>query len=250
MLFPDADKLHDSYAEWLKFAEESARRLASTGMIVEPFVIDIDDFLGWCVIHGHPRDAKARTEYVTEKLSHKYPSKRESQKVIIGAGSADWFQHPLPPNRTGDFPASSGGSFLLCQAVTEPFRRMSHISTVGVPIDHLVNARPVIRQSSRSELARPTARLSQSQYSAGCITFISMRHDGLYFCALQASNLPFEDRRHARTLRIDFLTVRRHSVWRLVGTGGRKRRMGDGRQHFVSWAASLTAALIGARKIF
>ena len=80
MLFPDADKLHDSYAEWLKFAEESVKRLASTGMIVEPFVIDIDDFLGWCLIHGHPRDANARTEYVTEKLSHKYPSKRESQK--------------------------------------------------------------------------------------------------------------------------------------------------------------------------
>jgi hypothetical protein len=79
-LFPDADKLHDSYAEWLKFAEESVKRLASTGMIVEPFVIDIDDFLGWCLIHGRPRDAKARTEYVTEKLGHKYPSKRESQK--------------------------------------------------------------------------------------------------------------------------------------------------------------------------
>ena len=79
-LFPDADKLHDSYAEWLKFAEESVKRLASTGMIIEPFVIDIDDFLGWCLIHGRPRDAKARTEYVTEKLSRKYPSKRESQK--------------------------------------------------------------------------------------------------------------------------------------------------------------------------
>jgi hypothetical protein len=36
-------------------------------------------------------------------------------------------------------------------------------------------------------LARPTARLSQSRYSAGCITFISMWHDGLYFCALQAA---------------------------------------------------------------
>jgi hypothetical protein len=78
-LFPDADQLHDSYAEWLEFAEESVKRLARTGMTVEPFVIDIDDFLGWCLIHGRPRDAKARTEYVTEKLSHKYPSKRAPQ---------------------------------------------------------------------------------------------------------------------------------------------------------------------------
>jgi hypothetical protein len=67
----------------------------------------------------------------------------------------------------------------------EPFRRMSHILAVGARMDRSVNARHVIRQSSTSELARPTARLSQSRYSAGCITFISMRHDGLYFCALR-----------------------------------------------------------------
>ena len=78
-LFPDADQLHDSYAEWLKFAEESMKRLARTGLTVEPVVIDIDDFLGWCLIHSRARDAKARTEYVTEKLSHKYPSKRAPQ---------------------------------------------------------------------------------------------------------------------------------------------------------------------------
>jgi hypothetical protein len=77
--------------------------------------------------------------------------------------------------------------FIFSQShLRQPFRRMSHISTVGVSIDRLVNARPVIRQSSRSELAGPTARLSQSRYSAGSITFISMRHNGLYFCALQA----------------------------------------------------------------
>jgi hypothetical protein len=73
-LFPDADKLHDSYAEWLKFAEDSVRRLKRSGVTVEPFVIDIDDFLGWCLVHGRPRDAKGRTEYVVEKLGHKYPN--------------------------------------------------------------------------------------------------------------------------------------------------------------------------------
>jgi hypothetical protein len=50
------------------------KRLARTGMTVEPVVIDIDDFLGWCLVHNCPRDAKARTKYVTEKLSRKYPS--------------------------------------------------------------------------------------------------------------------------------------------------------------------------------
>jgi hypothetical protein len=73
-LFPDADKLHDSYAEWLKFAEDSVRRLKRSGVTVEPFIIDIDDFLSWCLVHGRPRDAKGRTEYVVEKLGHKYPN--------------------------------------------------------------------------------------------------------------------------------------------------------------------------------
>jgi hypothetical protein len=72
-LFPDADKLHDTYAEWLKFAEDSVWRLRRSGVIVEPFVIDIDDFLGWCLVHSHPRDAKDRTAYVVERLGHKYP---------------------------------------------------------------------------------------------------------------------------------------------------------------------------------
>jgi hypothetical protein len=78
-LFPDADQLHETHAEWLKSAEDSVKRLARTGMTVEPVAIDIDDFLGWCLIHNRARDAKARTEYVTEKLSRKYPSKPDYQ---------------------------------------------------------------------------------------------------------------------------------------------------------------------------
>jgi hypothetical protein len=73
-LFPDADQLHDTYAEWLKFAEESVKRMSRSGLTVEPYTIDLDDFLGWCLVHGCPRDAKARTAYVVEKLGLKYPS--------------------------------------------------------------------------------------------------------------------------------------------------------------------------------
>ena len=73
-LFPDADQLHDSYAEWLKFAEGSVRRLRRSRVTVEPYTIDLDDFLGWCLVHGRPRDANARTAYVVEKLGLKYPS--------------------------------------------------------------------------------------------------------------------------------------------------------------------------------
>jgi hypothetical protein len=71
-LFPDADELHDSYAEWLKSAEDSLKRLKRAGVVAEPFIIDIGDFLGWCLVHGRRRDAKARSEYVAEKLRLKH----------------------------------------------------------------------------------------------------------------------------------------------------------------------------------
>ncbi len=51
-VFPDADELHDSYAEWLKSAEDLLKHLKSSGVAAEPYVMDIGDFLGWCLVHG------------------------------------------------------------------------------------------------------------------------------------------------------------------------------------------------------
>jgi len=73
-LFPDAADLHDTYAEWLKDAEASVKRLIRPGATVEPVIVDIDDFLGWCMVHGHRPDSKARTEYVIGEIDRKYPS--------------------------------------------------------------------------------------------------------------------------------------------------------------------------------
>jgi hypothetical protein len=71
-LFPDADELHDSYAEWLKSAEDLLKNLKRSGVAAEPYVMDIGDFLGWCLVHGRKRDAKARSEYVAEKMHLKH----------------------------------------------------------------------------------------------------------------------------------------------------------------------------------
>jgi hypothetical protein len=76
-LFPDADELHDSYAEWLKSAEDLLRHLKRAGVVAEPYIMDIDDFLGWCLIQGRQRDAKARSEYAAEKLRLKHESDRK-----------------------------------------------------------------------------------------------------------------------------------------------------------------------------
>jgi hypothetical protein len=74
--FPDADELHDSYAEWLESAEDALKQIKSTGVAAEPFILDIDDFLGWCLIQGRPSDAKARSEYVAQRLRLKHRSER------------------------------------------------------------------------------------------------------------------------------------------------------------------------------
>ena len=73
-LFPNAGDLPDPYAEWPRTAEATVKRLnARPDVTLEPVIIDLDDFLRWCMVHGHQPNSKARTQYVVEKISRKYP---------------------------------------------------------------------------------------------------------------------------------------------------------------------------------
>ena len=73
-LFPDANELHDTYAEWLSSADDSVKELKRNGMDAKAVLIDIDAFVVWCLAHGHKLDAKARAEYTTEKLQEEFMS--------------------------------------------------------------------------------------------------------------------------------------------------------------------------------
>lgn len=66
--FPDADELHDTYAEWHESAESLIRHLNRNGIAAEAFAIDIDHFIGWCATHDQLPDAEARSAYVAEML--------------------------------------------------------------------------------------------------------------------------------------------------------------------------------------
>jgi hypothetical protein len=85
-LFPDADELHDSYSEWVKSAEASVKLLTRPGVTVEPYTIDLDDFLA--TVSRCPRDAKARTAYVVEKLSCKLSKLGETTLEPFQPGTA------------------------------------------------------------------------------------------------------------------------------------------------------------------
>lgn len=66
--FSDAADLHDTYEQWHQDTENVIKEITALGHFVIPVTIDIDDFIGWCMVRGRKRDGKARSEYVTEKM--------------------------------------------------------------------------------------------------------------------------------------------------------------------------------------
>jgi hypothetical protein len=63
---------HDSFAEWLKSAEDSVKKIKRRGPAVEPFIINIADSLDWCLVKGRQLGTEARSKYVVEKLRLKH----------------------------------------------------------------------------------------------------------------------------------------------------------------------------------
>lgn len=70
--FPDADELHDSYAEWLASARDAMKAIERSSARAEPLVVNLDDLFGWCLIRGREPNAESRGEYVAEKLRAKH----------------------------------------------------------------------------------------------------------------------------------------------------------------------------------
>jgi hypothetical protein len=59
----DADEFHDSYAEWLSWAEEVVRSAEAEGNLVSKAQVDSQELLSWCESEDRPVDAEARSEY-------------------------------------------------------------------------------------------------------------------------------------------------------------------------------------------
>jgi hypothetical protein len=71
-LLPDADKLPDTYAEWLASAESLMAQLKRDGITAERVLLDPDSFSAWCAARGLPLDAQARSQYVSEVVATKH----------------------------------------------------------------------------------------------------------------------------------------------------------------------------------
>ena len=68
-LLADADKLPDTYAEWLASAEGLLAQLRRDGIAAERVPLDPDVFSAWCVARGLAPDAQARSRYASEVVA-------------------------------------------------------------------------------------------------------------------------------------------------------------------------------------
>ncbi len=75
-LFPDRDKLHDSYDEWLKDVHQAEKRLKREGTVTKRIIVDPDELAGWCALRGLEPVSSTRAEYVSEKMQQKVTAGR------------------------------------------------------------------------------------------------------------------------------------------------------------------------------
>jgi hypothetical protein len=64
----DADRLEETYDEWLGVASESFARFQAAGMPVEKVDIDVNELLTWCQSQGSPVNADSRARFTPEKI--------------------------------------------------------------------------------------------------------------------------------------------------------------------------------------
>lgn len=69
VLFEDGDKLHDTFFEWQKSANDLVRQAEASGHPVIRVDIDPVEFPKWCASKGLKLVAASRSEYASEMAS-------------------------------------------------------------------------------------------------------------------------------------------------------------------------------------
>ena len=64
----DADKLEQTYDEWLAFASGKLRKLEASGLRVHKIDVEIGALRRWCGSEGRAVDGEARAEYARRGL--------------------------------------------------------------------------------------------------------------------------------------------------------------------------------------
>ena len=72
-MFPDGDKLCDTYEDWTKEAQKVTTMLKSKGFPIKKVLLDFEIFPQWCKEHGLEMNAEARTQYAREVAGSSVP---------------------------------------------------------------------------------------------------------------------------------------------------------------------------------
>jgi hypothetical protein len=68
-MMADAHKLHATFDQWLKAAEQLAAQLSAQGVTVIKALIEPEPFRAWCRTRGLNVDANARNEFAAERAA-------------------------------------------------------------------------------------------------------------------------------------------------------------------------------------
>jgi len=75
-IFEDADKMHRTWEDWVKSAEETEQRLEATGQIIDRVYIYPKSFPGWCAQERVGVNREGRHKYVASVMAEKYRNQR------------------------------------------------------------------------------------------------------------------------------------------------------------------------------
>ena len=71
-IFPDADRMPRTWAEWLKMAEEMESGLKAYGHVVMRVHIDPNTFPDWCAARGTSPGSDGRKKFVAAAVAERY----------------------------------------------------------------------------------------------------------------------------------------------------------------------------------
>jgi hypothetical protein len=75
-LMEDGHRLHRTYAEWQRAAEQGEQAMRTKGVRVYRAMLRPAPFKAWCVARGLNVDAKARNQFASEFASQEYRAGR------------------------------------------------------------------------------------------------------------------------------------------------------------------------------
>jgi len=75
-IFEDRDKMHRTWAAWLKSTDEMEQRLSARGQLVERVYINPKTFPAWCAKAGVGVNREGRHKFIAATMAEKYRNQR------------------------------------------------------------------------------------------------------------------------------------------------------------------------------